>query len=413
MSCSTYQICETRCYRSCSPCNRGCYEVNCIGKEKDILISQLKAHIFELELREKDFNILKERFNQLQHDIACLNQCKIQLECEKKMKDDNFNKNICQLQGEHENLQLGFNEKLTSNKTIFSENNALGKQIECKNGEICGLNAKINDLNAQLHLNDEERCNLQNNMNGLNDVKSTQAVKICQLDEDNKTLKNICNEQDCCLKAGDIEKAKLTKEFEIKNNEIQNLNCQIRQRICDSTNLENQLNTMNATNIQLQNNIKDLEAQLNGLKCENEGLKNALAKENAARIGENQKNTQLTAVLNDRDCKINVLNHDIDSVKVMQQNASGRNCVLKDENAKLRNHIMVLTDLNQNLMNEIDNVINEDEKMKCILDRKDRINSVLVNNRCSIDQSLNCLDEGINKCRTINCATPCCVVYDC
>ena len=412
MSCTTYQVIQTRCHSPCSPC-RGCYNENCIGKEKDILISQLKAHIFELELREKDYNILKDRCNQLQNEIACLNECKIQLECEKKIKDDNFNKNICQLQAENENLQLNLNEKLTSNKTIFSENNGLGKQIELKNNEICCLNAKLNDLNAKLHLNDQDRCNLEKNMNDLNNIKNNQSVKISKLMEDNKTLKNICNEQDCSLKAGDIEKAKLSKEFDIKNNEIQNLNCQIGQKINETNNLENQLNKMNATNIQFQNNIKDLENQLNGLKCENEGLKDCLVKENAGRIGENQKKLQLTDVLNDRDSKINLLNHDIDSVKLMQKNASNKNCILKDENAKLRNHIMVLTDLNQNLINEIDNVIDEDEKMKCILDRKDRINTLLANNRCSIDQSLNNLDEGINRVRSFNCRNPCTVVYEC
>ena len=72
---------------------------------------------------------------------------------------------------------------------------------------------------------------------------------------------------------------------------------------------------------------------------------------------------------------------------------------------------MVLTDLNQTLINEIDNVIDEDAKMKSILDRKERINSVLMNNRCTIDQSLNNLDDYINKGNCFNCRTHCC--YEC
>lgn len=418
MSCTTYQMkIETRSHSPCcSPCNRCCYDENCISKEKDILISQLKAHIFELELREKDYNILLDRYNQLQHDVACLNDCKNKLECEKKLKDDSFNQSINQLQGENENLQLSLNEKLTSNKNIFTENNVLGKQIEMKNVEICQLNAKINDLNCQLQQNSEDRCNLQKTIDGLNDIKANQGVKIAKLAEDNKTLKDICNNQDCCLKAGAQERAKLNTELEAKNNEIQNLNCQIGQRVNDENNLQNQLNKLNATNAQLQNHIKDQEAQVNGLKCENSNLNSNLIKETQVRVSENQKNNQLTNILNDRDKKIDLLNHDIATIKLMQQNASDRNCLLQDENAKLRNHIMVLTDLNQTLINEIDNVICEDEKMKCILDRKERINNVLNNNRCSIDQSLNCLDQGINRGVNFNCHSPCrpCpVVYEC
>ena len=405
MSCTTYTVVENRCCRS--PCNRGCYEANCCSKEKDMLISQLKAHIFELELREKDYNILNERYNQLQHDIAQLNDCKLQLECEKKLRDDKYNKHLCELQGENENLQLSFNEKLSSNKNIFSENNALGKEIELKDAEICELKLKLNDLNIQLQKNNEDRSNLQKLSDGLTSVKTSQSVKISQLLEDNKTLKDICNEQDCCLKRSSTDRTLLGKEVEDKNRDIQNLNCQIRKHICDQNDLQNQLNKCNGMNLQFQNNIKDYEAQSDVLKCENENLKNGLVKEKSVRITANQKNNQLSNILNDREKKIEMLNHDNNTIKIMQQNASNKNCVLQDENAKLRKHIMVLTDLNQNLINEIDNVICEDAKMKSILDRKERINSVLVSNRCTIDQSLNNLDAYINKGKCINCVPPC------
>ena len=109
--CTTCQVSEC----STPICNRTCYDVNCASKEKDILISQLKAHIFELELREKDFNMLKERYNQLLHDIACLNDCKNQLECEKRARESHFSQNINQLENENQSLQIGFNEKLSNN----------------------------------------------------------------------------------------------------------------------------------------------------------------------------------------------------------------------------------------------------------------------------------------------------------
>ena len=66
-----------------------------------------------------------------------------------------------------------------------------------------------------------------------------------------------------------------------------------------------------------------------------------------------------------------------------------------------------MTDLNQALINEIDNVVAEDAKARNILDRKDRINSVLMNNRCQIDQSLNDLDHYINRGNCINYRSPC------
>lgn len=120
-------------------------------------------------------------------------------------------------------------------------------------------------------------------------------------------------------------------------------------------------------------------------------------KENSIRSDENQKNNQLSSILNDREHEINRLNKEIENINIMQQNATNTNNILQDENAKLRMHIMNLTQQNQNLINEIHNVIEDDEKMQAILNRKDRITSLLMSNRSTIDQSLNNLDEFINR----------------
>ena len=84
----------------------------------------------------------------------------------------------------------------------------------------------------------------------------------------------------------------------------------------------------------------------------------------------------------------------------MQENEKSKNNFLQEENKKLRNHIITLTEQNQSLINEIHKVIEEDEKMEAILNRKKRITSILINNRNSIDQSLNNIEEYINKGKT-------------
>jgi septal ring factor EnvC (AmiA/AmiB activator) len=67
------------------------------------------------------------------------------------------------------------------------------------------------------------------------------------------------------------------------------------------------------------------------------------------------------------------------------------------ENYKLRNHIMTLTNQNQKLICEIENVIDQDEKMKEQLSRKDRIVSLLRNNKSTLEQSLKNLDDFLNR----------------
>ena len=394
-------------------CKRIDYDLCRASKEKDMIISQLKAKIFELELHQKDYNALNQRFNQLQNEFAGLNVCKQQLECERNQRDSEFSKHLNALQCDNENLQIGFNEKLSGNKNLYSQNNILGKQIEIKDCEIRNLRANLNDLQNQLNKNSNDKNNLQNIINGLNDIKNNQSFKISQLLEDNKTLKQLCQEQDQNIKLGNQERENMAHELEDKNNNIKELNCQIRVQINNINNLQNQINQCENVNMQYKNKIKDCERQVDCLRGDNNNLKNNLISENSIRSGENQKNNQLNNILNDREIKINQICHDIENIKIMQQNATNTSKILQDENTKMRNHIMILTSQNQTLMNEIDNVLSEDERMHTILNRQDRISSLLMNNRSTIDQSLNNLDECINRgkcfvCRsTCSCSTTC------
>ena len=242
------------------------------GKEKDVLISQLKSKIFERELHQKDYDVLNERFKQLKIDFASLNDSKNLLELEKDKREEEYNRIIGDLQCENENLQIGFNDKLTKNKNCFSQNSILQKQIEIKDNEICDLTQKLNELQNQFCRNEDERSNLEKILNGLNDIKNSQNYKIEQLLEDNKTLKQICEEQDNDIKLGNQERQNLAKELEKKNDDILNLNSQIRAKINDINNLQNQLNKNNVMSLQFENNIKDYQRQADFLKRENENL---------------------------------------------------------------------------------------------------------------------------------------------
>ena len=346
---------------------------------------------------KKDYDVLNERYKQLQMDFSNLTDSKNALEREKDKRNEEYNKIIGELQCDNENLQIGFNDKLTKNKNCFSQNSILQKQIELKDNEICNLTNKLNELENQFCRNEDDRANLQKLLNGLNDIKNSQNYKIEQLIEDNKTLKQICEDQENDIRLSNEDKKNLSQELDDKNNDIINLNSQIRGEINDINNLQNQLNKNNGLSLQYESNIKDYQRQLDFLKRDNDNLKNNIYKEKGINSEESQKNKELSNILEDREQTINQLTQDIENIKIMQQNEENKNNLLQDENTKLRNHIMTLTEQNQNLINEIDCVIEEDEKAKYILDRKKRISSVLLTNRNTIDQSLNNLDECINK----------------
>ena len=390
MNSGTYQI---DCYHENDNCD---YDVKVGSREKDMLIAQLNAHIQELEQQEKDYDLLNQKFRQLQNEYSLLKDNKLRLEYELKQRDEAFNKRICDLRGENENLQLGFNEKISVGKKLLSDNDVLGKQLDMKNAEICDLNNKINDLSAQLRAGLNDKNCLEQKVQELTDDKNNQKIEIDKLFEDNKKLSQIRQEQERNLKIGEQDRLNLASKISENNCEINNLNDKLRNHMNNIDQLQNKLDNSTALNCNLQNTIKDFERQINNFRCDNDNLKNNLLKEKTIRADEEKKNEELSQMINDRDRKIGLLNQEYEQGKRIHQQISCDNNGFQIENDKLKSHIQVLTCQNQKLIGELENVLAQDEKMNGPLSRRDKIAVLLRNNKMTLDQSANTLNEFIS-----------------
>ena len=350
-----------------------------------------------MEQHEKDYDGLNQKFRKLQNDCSLLNEAKIRLEYELRQKDENYNKQICDLRNENENLQLSYNEKLSVNKKLFAENDALAKQLDMKNEEIKEMADRINQLLSQLDKSAEDKSGLERVVQGLTDLKASQAMEISKLVDDNKKLSKICQEQDRSMKQGEQERQKLAAKLDETNYDLKNLSGQLRSREENLNFAQGQLEENKNLNLKLQGTIKDYERQFDNMKNDIEGLKQNLMKERQFRAEEEKRNEQMEHVIQDRERELNRMNNEIDSMKTMNQRITDDKMNGQMENEKLKNHIMVLTQQNQKLIAEIENVIDQDEKMKEQLARKDRIVAVLRNNKMTIEQSLNNLDDFLNR----------------
>ena len=373
------------------------YEVKVGDKEKDMLIAQLNAHIQDLEQQEKNYDLLNQKFRQLQNEYSLLKDNKLRLEYELKQRDEAYNKKICDLRGENENLQLGFNEKITVGKKLLSDNDVLGKQLDMKNAEICDLNNKINDLSAQLQLGLDDKNCLEQKVQELTEVKNNQKVEIDQLFEDNKKLSQIRQEQERNLKIGEQDKLNLVSKINENNCEINNLNDKLRNQINNIEQLQNKLDNSTALNCNLQNTIKDFERQISNFKNDNDNLKNNLLKEKAIRDDEEKRNEELGQMINDRERRIGLLNQEFEQGKRIHQQITSDNDAFQLENDKLKGHIQVLTCQNQKLIEELENVLAQDENMIGPLSRRDKIAALLRNNKMTLDQSANTLNQFISS----------------
>lgn len=79
----------------------------------------------------------------------------------------------------------------------------------------------------------------------------------------------------------------------------------------------------------------------------------------------------------------------MDNLRKANDLTNGEKCVNITNNDKLKCHVSLPNCQNQNLVEEFDKAIDEDNKIKCTLGRGEKINGVLLNNKVTLDHSLN------------------------
>ena len=355
-------------------------------EDKDVLVSKLNSRISKLEQQDKDYDLMNQEFKQLENDVNLLNEAKLRLEYEIKQRDESYTKRIADLKGENENLQNALNDKLCVNKKLFEEKQCLENQLKSKNDQITDLTNQINNLNNRFNSNESVKDDLQNNLRDLNQIKAAQRDKIAELVDDNKKLANLCQEQDHSLYLAGQEKAKLAKKLNDDNANINNLNSKLRVHSNNLNNLQNQLDKSNELNLKLKKDLQDLEDAYNSFNVDNHNLNDELNKQRILREDEEKNNNQLRIALGDRKNKLRALNDDYMYLKNLYDKRCEERNMYQMETEKLKEHIMRLSKQNENLSDEIDGVIKDDNQMRDILNRTDRMSTMLKTNDSIISQ---------------------------
>ena len=380
-----------------TPYRRDSYEIKIENKEKDILISQLKAHIFEMEQREKDYDNLKQKYRQLQNECACINDDKIRIECELKEKEDCYNKQMRNLTCENDNLQINLNEKLSLCKKLYDDIDNLSKNNSIKNCEIEDLNNKINDLLCQNDNLKIDKCDMEKVIRELNEIKSKQKFENSKLIDDNKKLTKICQEQTRNLKMNEEEKNQLIKNLNDSNIHIKNLNDKLQNNEENLNYLKNKFEDSKNLNLNLQNTISNYEMKIDSLQNENENLNLSLNREKMIRNENEKKIEKISNLINSRELELNQISNELEKSKNINKRLIDDKTRIQIENEKLKQHIMILTNENQKLVYEFENIIDQDEKMKQQLGRKEKIFSILRNNKNNVEKSLSSLEGYLNN----------------
>ena len=365
----------------CEKLETKCLDGTLYNKEdKEVLVSKLNSKISHLEKENEEFELMNKEFKQLTNDFNLLNQAKLRLEYEIKQREESYKKRIADLNDENENLKNALKDKMCVNKKLFDEKLCLQNHLKAKNDEITDLTNKIANLNNHVNSTENDKDNLTNSINNLNDVKLSQKNKIAELVDDNKKLSKLCQDQEHNLLVLDDNILNLDQKLKEDNANINNLNSKIRLYTSNLNNLQNKLDQSNELSIKLKKDLQSLSNTYKEFELDKQTMLDELNKEYSIRKDEENNTNKLCSLLNDRQKKLQCLSQDYICMKNMNDKIHQEKNMYQRENDKLEDHILILTRQNESLSGEIDQVIKDDNQMKNILNRGDRMSTMLKTN---------------------------------
>ena len=346
------------------------------NNEKDLIISNQKTYIYQLELKEKEFDNLNQKYLELQNEYENLDRYKNQLELEIKQKDNNYNRDISILRADNESSQLKQNEVLIMNKKLLGENEYLKREIEIKKNEIQRLNNKLNDLLNELNISKENYLKFSKENEELNNMKLYDNNEIEKLLEDNHKLYDLCQELNFSLKEAEKEKENLKSI--INNNNIK-LNTQ-----------DEDIKYSNEQNNKMKKNIEDMSDKIYEYEKENANLKmNLLNKEN--------ENKNIKDLLYQKDNEIKTLKTNNEELLNKQVILNKEIINKSNDIEKYSNNCKILKEQNDGLMNEMNKIISFNQKVRNILNRKEKVKNLILDNKSILQECIKNINSVSNE----------------
>ena len=360
---------------------------------KDEKISELLSKLESLKKVSKDYDSLNSQYKELLNNFDLMKEAKLRLEYEIHQRESEYNRRISDLKAENETMKSALNDKMTNSQKIFSENDTIEKEIELKNKEIENLRERLNVLLNQYDINTKNRNNLFDFTQNMQTNILTQKEQICKLKEDNVYLNKVVQENEKFLKLGENDIHNLSKQLNENNYDLQNLNKKLILHEKSLNNLKNQLNSNNNINFGLQNNIKNMQEELIKERNVNAELNNEIIIERNLLNDIANENERLKNILSQKEMQINQFNKENENLKLINAQYNKYKNVNKIRNDNLKNQVSKLEYQNNTLIKEIDNIMDEDRRMKEIINRKERINYLLIDNNNNLERSIYDLDK--------------------
>lgn len=270
---------------------------------------------------------------------------------------------------------------------LFNELTTLQITLDNKNNELLKLkNQLLNYVEANKNLMREKDL-LDNQIYELRDIKTKNKLKLDQMMITNDNLSKKCLDQEELISRLEEEKRILIELNEELDNESKQLALNAKNKNSEYKNHVKQLEIANMDKNEVEKNFDELSKQNMMLKKQIDEISETSRSEIKKRIEKDKNLNNLEKSSRDKEDEIHRYKIEIKNLKEMKEKVVEDNVKLFNSLEKLRHHLVILSDQNAKLSEELNNILVQDQRIKSHLQRRDEINNVVSNNKDLINKS--------------------------
>jgi chromosome segregation ATPase len=370
--------------------------------QKDLIISQIKAEIFELRQGERDYVELAAQLRNLEHRYNLLQDEKIRSEADFKARNELNFKTIANLKTDIDTLKSSIAESNIEYQELRAENNAIKDISEQRTIDLSKLKNELQDAIAKNNILNEDRRALEIQVAHARDEKRVLLSKIDHASNDADELNYRNNELEKIIRELEYEKSRLEKQSHALQGQIDSLTAELINREGALKDLDNQVADSQRTILNLEAEIKDLERL-------NEKARGELVQQQRGHQNEVTRNLELNARANSlentlraRDIQLDDLRRETESLKHAHSNLLDTNFQLNKDLDTLRRHIDIMTGQNHELVDELERFSEQDEHVRSILNRRGKVSELKNKSEINLKQSVHAIEHTQSPARIRN-----------
>lgn len=332
--------------------------------EKDQIIANLKAAILEKEEKEDNFFVLQSEYRNLQNSYQILTEEKLNLEYELRKVDAESEKKINEQKFNQQKLLNQIDEKQVEYKKLYNENNRLFFLIQSGSSTNLDLNNKWSDLEERVKNIKLEKEAKENILKELRQNTIDYKERISTIKDEIDKLKKLEIENANKITVLQISNEKAVSEYESIKDVNQKIVGKITENTKSLTETQESLEKASDKLGELKDKISIVSEELSKNKDEYDKNKTDYQKEKRLNLNLARKNNQMGTLIKDLDNKVSYYNSENQGIEKGIKNLSIGKEKLEEEIEKYKNHILIVTEENDKLVKELQNIIKRDNQLK-------------------------------------------------